>query len=673
MADLNQLKPVGKLNPFTKFCCTIGNLPTSYMISLTYEEQLLWLCNYLEKTVIPTVNNNAEAVQELQELYIQLKDYVDNYFENLDVQEEINNKLDEMVESGQLQELITHYLQLKGLLCFDTLSDLKNAENIINGSFVKTYGTNTMNDGIMFFYKIREIENTDVVDNLNLISLTNYPNLIAERISNFITNDKTNPIYYGADPTGQVDSSSAINNCILANKGGTINFSQGSYIVNQTINLPYLENEKVSINGNGAKLINNVTLDRLFYVGFDKGTNESNNVGFPSYIKDLFVDGENSNTTYCIDIIKGYKDLKIFNCKFYRFLNGMRIGETTGTPADVLMNDCLLYGKGSELDGTGIIMNSSDNNINTCRIYGFRKGFIVNGGSLIKECHVLLRWTNQTNSNFDPYPRNGSLFNLYYPLTMFAEVNTALRLIDCFGDSVYKMLEINTSQAINVIGLNYFNSRGDVDNRLFDFLTSTPKFLLINSTLNLGKNIECEVIHLRQRLNNYAQFKVENALITNIARLTNPADIIMCTQAPYIANKSLTTDNWYVVSIISNNSPYNIINGKLYINGFEYTLRFNCDQNINVNLIYQFNTETDKSIWTLGTLTIDDSTYICVKPSNNIQNVKFNYITNYSSNIVFDVVPVKNDSVNTSSRLLSDYTSLTPSYTLPLSNVLGSI
>ena len=61
MADLNELKPVGKLNPFAKFCCTIGNLPTSYMISLTYEEQLLWLCNYLEKTVIPAVNTNAES------------------------------------------------------------------------------------------------------------------------------------------------------------------------------------------------------------------------------------------------------------------------------------------------------------------------------------------------------------------------------------------------------------------------------------------------------------------------------------------------------------------------------------------------------------------------------------------------------------------------------------
>ena len=113
MENLNELKPVGKLSPFAHFCCTIGNLPTSYMISLTYEEQLLWLCNYLEKTVIPAVNTNAEAVQELQDLYVVLKNYVENYFDNLDVQNEINNKLDEMVKDGTLDTILRKFIDNK--------------------------------------------------------------------------------------------------------------------------------------------------------------------------------------------------------------------------------------------------------------------------------------------------------------------------------------------------------------------------------------------------------------------------------------------------------------------------------------------------------------------------------------------------------------------------------
>lgn len=184
MADLNELKPVGKLNPFAKFCCTIGNLPTSYMISLTYEEQLLWLCKYLEDTVIPAVNTNAEAVQELQELYVVLKNYVDHYFENLDVQEEINNKLDEMADDGTLQEIITAYLNVKGILAYNTVLDMKNATNIVDGSFVKTYGNLTYNDGKGEFYKIREITNDDVIDEINIIAINTNNQLVAELIKN---------------------------------------------------------------------------------------------------------------------------------------------------------------------------------------------------------------------------------------------------------------------------------------------------------------------------------------------------------------------------------------------------------------------------------------------------------------------------------------------------------
>lgn len=97
---------VSTMRPFTRCLMTIGMLPTSYLVSMTYEEQLLWLCNYLEKEVIPALNNNAEALKEVQDLYVELKKYVDNYFSNLDVQEEINNKLDEMATDGTLDRII---------------------------------------------------------------------------------------------------------------------------------------------------------------------------------------------------------------------------------------------------------------------------------------------------------------------------------------------------------------------------------------------------------------------------------------------------------------------------------------------------------------------------------------------------------------------------------------
>ena len=177
------MKEVDILQPraFTKFCMSIGAVPSSYIAGLTIEEQLLWFCSYLENQVIPAVNNNGEAVTELQNLYVQLKDYVDHYFDNLDIQEEINNKLDDMAESGELADVIAQYLQLAGVLAYNTKDDMKAAENLAEGSICKTLGDVSFNDGEGQYYKVRQVQNTDNIDNINIIALHD-PDLVAEII-----------------------------------------------------------------------------------------------------------------------------------------------------------------------------------------------------------------------------------------------------------------------------------------------------------------------------------------------------------------------------------------------------------------------------------------------------------------------------------------------------------
>lgn len=200
MENLEMIKPQRVQNIINKFCLTIGMLPTSYKISMTYEEQILAIGHYLETTVYPAINNNAEALAELQNLFIELKDYVDNYFDDLDIQDEIDNKLDDMAEQGILQEIISEYLQLQGLLCYDTVSDMKNVSNLVNGSFVKTYGFYAKNDGGGAFYKIRTVTNDDSVNNMNLIPLSNDNSLVAELITNIV-----NVLQFGAKGDGTTD------------------------------------------------------------------------------------------------------------------------------------------------------------------------------------------------------------------------------------------------------------------------------------------------------------------------------------------------------------------------------------------------------------------------------------------------------------------------------------
>lgn len=183
------LTNINTIKPFGRFCVTLGMIPTSYKESMSYEEQLIWFCNFLETKVIPAIDNNAEAVTELQNLFLELKNYVDNYFENLDVQQEINNKLDDMAESGELAEIIAQYVELGCVFGYDTVTDLGNAENLTEGSICYTTGHLSYNDGKGAYYRIRQLTLSDVIDGFNIVAITNSDNLIGERLSNYYINE----------------------------------------------------------------------------------------------------------------------------------------------------------------------------------------------------------------------------------------------------------------------------------------------------------------------------------------------------------------------------------------------------------------------------------------------------------------------------------------------------
>jgi len=108
---------------FKKFVTTIGNLPSSYVESLSYYECILWLCNYLQTTVIPAINNNGEAVEELQNLFIELKSYVDNYLSDEHLQPLVDQAIQDMLAEGNL------YMSLKKLYNEST----KELEFVVEG------------------------------------------------------------------------------------------------------------------------------------------------------------------------------------------------------------------------------------------------------------------------------------------------------------------------------------------------------------------------------------------------------------------------------------------------------------------------------------------------------------------------------------------------------------
>lgn len=131
--------------PFMRYCSAI--IPTMFDDSLSYYEALCALNNFVQKNLVEVINNNATVTQEYIDLTNKLKEYVENYFDNLDVQEEINNKLDEMAEDGTLAEIIDEYLyNLASTRCQETLLSMSFGSGSVPGN-VQDY-LNYSNDGV---------------------------------------------------------------------------------------------------------------------------------------------------------------------------------------------------------------------------------------------------------------------------------------------------------------------------------------------------------------------------------------------------------------------------------------------------------------------------------------------------------------------------------------------
>lgn len=377
------MNKIENLKPFPKFCCSIGYIPTSYKVSMSYEEQLWWLCDFLANTVIPTINQNGQAVEELQNLYNELKSYVDNYFENLDVQEEINNKLDEMAESGQLTDIIAQYLQLAGVLAFDNVNDMKNATNLVNGSIVKTLGFYSYNDGGGAFYKIRTITNQDNINNINIFAITNSNDLIAE----LIYDNEINVLQIGCKNDDSQDISSIIN---YMTQKTNLYFPRGIYNISNTLLLKNnirseFFNRDYEIDYNNISLLkshitNNSSIIDISNVinGFNmKNINllcNSNERGINAYF-------ENSNRIYL-------NNISIHNVQNS---HGIFINSSSFISRLAFLNNIAIFGGFNYYSSIGIeLINSGDNKMDNIEVMGCQQGIICNNFIYGNNWHI---WT----------------------------------------------------------------------------------------------------------------------------------------------------------------------------------------------------------------------------------------------------------------------------------------
>ena len=270
------------------------------------------------------INELVKAVNGMEKVIKEAVDYINNYFANLDVQEEINNKLDDMADNGELVEIISAYLELRSVLAFDSVADMISATNLIDGSFVETYGFYANGDGGGAKYKIRTATEDDTPDDIFSFAIegvTSY-NLIAEIVPESTLNVKC----AGAKGNGETDDTLAIqatiNKCITDNLACYV--PVGTYMVS-----------KITIDGNvhfygdgfntKFKAIANSSETSIVSV-VNAGVNFCN-------IHDFCIDGNKSNNAGVIDGLKVDITEPQYAGDLYGHIYNIRVFATSGNGA----------------------------------------------------------------------------------------------------------------------------------------------------------------------------------------------------------------------------------------------------------------------------------------------------------------------------------------------------
>lgn len=152
-----------KLSPFKWF--VLENFP---FIEADFDALTEWqlFCKIGKEInkIIDSQNIVGDQAETLTNTFNTLKNYVDNYFNNLDVQDEINNKLNEMASDGTLANIINQevFSEINTKIDKNTfdLSLMKNRKIIVIGD---SYTAQSFEDITKFWHQYFR-------DNLNLIS-----------------------------------------------------------------------------------------------------------------------------------------------------------------------------------------------------------------------------------------------------------------------------------------------------------------------------------------------------------------------------------------------------------------------------------------------------------------------------------------------------------------------
>ena len=175
--------------------------------ALTDYGLLCKVVEYLNKVIEQQnlVNDNTDA---LHQAYTTLKNFVDNYFDNLDVQEEINKKLEEMIDSGELQTILNEsILPLVNSEIEEIKDDINNLNNILSetmdlspkGAYATVSDLETANPSTGIYIVTSNGHIYSWIHNGTATDLGSYQNAINNTITNILNSKDLMNVSLGAN------------------------------------------------------------------------------------------------------------------------------------------------------------------------------------------------------------------------------------------------------------------------------------------------------------------------------------------------------------------------------------------------------------------------------------------------------------------------------------------